>query len=698
MTQLTMSPTPPSGSPADRAAQRSANRAAKAAEESTLPPRVRLRLIVVAALLCLGLGGLGLRAYVMQVLQRDLYRALAEEQYLKEVELPPHRGRIFDRIGTELAASADVDSVYVHPQQIRTAIPEAGRDEVVEKLANILKLDPTELERKLFSERHFAWLKRRVLPDESRQVRELTLPGIALAQEPKRYYPNRALAGTVLGWAGMDAAGLEGVELAYDRFLRGSRASIVGLKDARGRNVLVSGVGEVTRDHGNDVFLTVDKFIQYRLETALEESVSGVRARAGSAVVLDPRSGEILAMASVPSVNPNDPTGARERGARNRPVTDPFEPGSTVKPFTLAAAVEGGAISPNDEWDCENGQWRIGHITLHDAEPEGILTTTQVLARSSNICTAKIARRLGKDKLFLFLRQMGFFAPTGVDLPGERAGQVRPVSEWGDIAFANISFGQGMTATPLQLASALGAIANGGTLYRPHIVRRIVSPTGQVLLDAPASGHRVMSRGTADQLGKMLRAAMLKKGTGEKLDIPGYPVAGKTGTAQKVDPATRRYSPEYWASSFMGYAPYDNPRLLLFVVIDEPQEGHYGAEVAGPVFVKVMAAALPYLGVPPRMSPTADGRGDGSSSDAVPSGAAQRPAAPPIPAPTRASEGAPATVPNFMGLGLGQALELAQQNKLRLEISGSGLVVGQEPAAGSLQSSPVCQLRLAPPP
>ena len=382
-------------------------------------------------------------------------------------------------------------------------------------------------------------------------------------------------------------------------------------------------------------------------------------------VTLSVQFGEILGLAAVPSVNPNDPSGARERGVRNRVVTDPFEPGSTVKPFTLAAAIEAGAVRPSDEWNCEGGQWRLGHVTLHDAEPEGILNTAQVLARSSNICTAKIARRLGKDKLYLFLRNVGFFAPTGVDLPGERAGQVLPVADWGDIAFANIAFGQGMTATPLQLAAGLAAIANGGTLYRPRIVRRIISPTGQTLLDSQPEGKRAMSARTAEQLQKMLRAVMEKKGTGAALDIPGYPVAGKTGTAQKVDPNTRHYSPEFWASSFMGYAPADNPRLLLFVMIDEPQEGHYGAAVAGPVFVKVMSAALPYLGVPPQVN-----------SD----GAAAHPAAaPPAPA-TAAAMGPPApqgvtaeSVPNFIGLGLGRALDLAQQAKL-LQVLEEGTV------------------------
>jgi cell division protein FtsI (penicillin-binding protein 3) len=652
-----------------------------------------VRLVTIFGLLLLSLGGLAARAYIMQVKQRDLYRALAEEQYLKEVELPPHRGRIFDRIGTELAASADVDSVYVNPHQLRVGLAADRRDDAARRLSQALGLDRREVARKLSSDRHFHWLKRRIPPEESHRVRELALPGIGMAPEPKRYYPNRGLAGVVLGWAGVDAAGLEGVELAYDRFLRGSRTSIIGLKDARGRNVLTSGVGEVARDRGSDVFLTIDKFIQFRLEQALEEGVASAHAKAAVGVALDPRSGEILAMAAVPSVNPNDPSGARERGVRNRAVTDPFEPGSTVKPFTLAAALEADSVRPSDEWNCEGGSWRLGHVTIHDAEPEGTLTTGQVLARSSNICTAKIARRLGKEKLYLFLRQVGFFSPTGIDLPGERAGQVLPVADWGDITFANIAFGQGMTATPLQLATSLSAIANGGILNRPRIVRRIVSPTGQVLMEGQPASHRVMSAHTANEIQKMLRGVMQKKGTGETLDLPGYPVAGKTGTAQKVDPATRRYSPDFWASSFMGYAPFDDPRLLLFVMVDEPHGSHYGSAVAGPIFVKVMSAALPYLGVPPRPS---------SEAAAAPLAIAPPAVAPPPPPAPPASpplgSDPQQTVPSFIGLGLGRALELAQQAQLRIEVSGSGLVVGQEPPPYSQRRSPVCQLHLAPPP
>jgi cell division protein FtsI (penicillin-binding protein 3) len=619
---------------------------------------------------------------------------MAEEQYLKEVELPAHRGRILDRIGTELAASADVDSVFANPRLLRAGEPEPP-PEVVRALAAALHLERRELVKKLRSQQYFVWLKRRVAPEEARAVRELNLQGVGLGtlKEPKRYYPNRHLAGPVLGWAGLDATGLEGIELAYDRWLRGSRAAIPGLRDARGHQLFTSGVGDLLRDSGHDVYLTLDKFIQFRLEKALEEGVAAARAKAGVAVALDPATGEILAMASLPTVNPNDPAGARERGVRNRAVTDPFEPGSTMKPFSIGAALEAGVIRVTDEWDCEGGKWKVGNATIHDAEPEGTLTTTQVLARSSNICTAKITRRLGKEGLYRFLRKMGFAAPTGVDLPGERGGLLRGAGSWGEVGFATISFGQGMTATPLQLASALAAYANGGVLYRPHIVKRVVDRKGNVVLARNPEGQRVVRPEVARTMREMMRAVMLKKGTGEKIDIPGYPVAGKTGTAQKVDPATRRYSPDRWASSFMGFAPYDSPRLVLFVMVDEPQGSHYGSAVAGPIFVKVMSAVLPYLGV----APAAVGQEHNPGAEPL---AELAPPTPPEGGTVEETLGGAAAgdrVPDFTGMGLGQALALAQRAHLRLEVIGSGRTVSQVPPPGAGRLSPVVKLRLAPP-
>lgn len=652
---------------------------------------VRLFLIAAVLLCCFGL--LLVRSYVLQVQKRDLYRSLAEEQYLRELETPPHRGRILDRGGSDLAASVNVDSVYLEPQKFRAEWTDAERRTTgLSRLAKILGVETAELQRKAQSDKRYLLLKRRIFPEEARRVRELSLPGVGLSPEPKRFYPSRSLAGTLLGWAGVDAIGLEGVELAYDRFLRGSKASVVGWQDARGRKVLVEGAGELLRDRGHDVYLTIDRFIQFQLERALEDGVLAAHAKAGVAVALDPRNGEVLAMASVPAVNPNDPSGARERGVRNRAVTDAFEPGSTIKPFTVGAAIEASAIRLDEEWNCEGGQWRVGHATIHDAEAEGILTTSQVIARSSNICTSKITRRVGKEKMFLFLRHLGFFSPTGIDLPGERSGQVRPVAEWGDLAFANISFGQGMTATPVQIAVAMAAIANGGILYKPHVLRRVVSATGQTVLEGLPEGRRVMASRTATVLRQLLRGVMEKNGTGEKLDLPGYPAGGKTGTAQKVDPRTHRYSPEFWASSFVGFAPIHDPRFLLFVMIDEPQKGHYGAEVAGPVFVKIASAALPYLGVPPQKSGNVPPMSVPTRTDTQ-----EEPYGPPVPVAVR-FPGVPDSlrVPNFVGRGVFDALELASQTGYRLDMNGTGVVVSQEPPAGSARRKPVCQLRLSP--
>ncbi|MCS6913415.1 MAG: penicillin-binding transpeptidase domain-containing protein [Myxococcales bacterium] len=661
---------------------------------------VRLRLGLCWGGLCACLFLLVGRAFVLQIRQVEQYRTLAEEQYLREVELPAHRGRILDRIGTELAASTEVDSVFANPRLVRAGQPEPP-PEVVRALAAALHLDRKEVSRRLRAPGYFTWLKRRVLPEEARAVRELGINGVGLLPEPKRYYPNRSLAGPVLGWAGLDSVGLEGVELAYDRWLRGSRGAIPGLQDARGNKLFVSGIGDLTRDSGHDVYLTLDKFIQFKLEQALEEGVAAARARAGVAVAMDPRTGEILAMASVPSLNPNDPGNARERGVRNRAVTDPFEPGSTIKPFSIAAALEAGVIRVDQEWDCEGGRWKVGNAIIHDAEPEGTLSTTQVLARSSNICTAKITRRLGKEGLYQFLRRMGFAAPTGVDLPGERAGVLRPPGRWGEVGFATISFGQGMTATPIQLVTAMSAFANGGILYRPYIVRRVVDPRGNVVLENRPEGRRVVSAEVAAAMRLMMRAVMQKRGTGEKIDIPGYPVAGKTGTAQKVDPATRRYSPDRWASSFMGFAPYDDARLALFVMVDEPQGSHYGSAVAGPIFVKVMSAALPYLGVAPRPAQAPVAEATPASPRALPERSSvveqEIPVDDKAALPVAEPAIVPDAVPDFSGLALGEALSLAQQARLRLEIVGSGRTVAQVPPPGSPRRGPVCKLLLAPP-
>jgi cell division protein FtsI (penicillin-binding protein 3) len=534
-----------------------------------------------------------------------------------------------------------------------------------------------------------------------------------MEKEPRRYYPNRALAGPLLGWAGLDAVGQEGIELEYDRWLRGTRAQVPGLRDALGREVLASGLGDVSEQAGHDLHTTIDRYLQFRLEHALAAGVAAHRAKAGVALALDPASGEILAMAAVPSLNPNEPDGSRERGARNRAVTDPFEPGSTMKTFTLTGAVEAGLVKPDEHWFCENGHYPIGGRVIHDAEPIGDVTTVGVLARSSNICTAKIAAREGRERLHDILLRFGFGRPTGVDLPGERAGQVRTAARMGPVETATMSFGQGLTATPLQVAAAYAAIANGGTWYRPHVMRRILDGAGQEVASAAVDGRRVIAPEVAAAMRAMLVAVTQKGGTAEKLAIPGYTFAGKTGTAQKVDPLTRHYSTDKWASSFVGFAPAEDPRLIVFVMIDEPQGTHYGSMVAGPVFADVMADALRWMNVPPNVAVAAAEKKDAkasakaNASDAASVSVSVKPSVSDnddesdgdeaVVAIADEAEGARSDVPDFTGMSVGEALDVARRVGLRVEVLGSGYATAQSPGPGAARRGAACRVVFSPP-
>lgn len=670
---------------------------------------VRVRIFVIGALFSIILGSLIYRAWVLQVQQAQRFKEMAEDQYLREVELPARRGRVLDRNGTELAISAEVDSIYANPKQVQAS---GSVESVADALSRVLDVDRRDLAKRLSTRRYFAWLKRRVLPDEARGVRALALRGVYLTKEPRRYYPNRALAGPLIGWASLDGTGIEGLELHYDKELHGAPAEVQGLRDALGNDVFPSGIAGAQPRAGHDLVLTIDKFIQHRIERALEEGVARHHAKAASAIALDPRSGEIVAMAVVPSVNPNDPATAqltsKERGVRNRAVTDPFEPGSTMKAFTMTGAFEAGVIKVDDRWYCENGHYAVGSAIIHDAEKIGNATTMEVLAQSSNICTAKIARKLGKAGLEEILRRMGFGAPTGVDLPGERAGVLRSSKRWGEIELATIAFGQGMTATQMQLAAGYAAIANGGMLLRPHLVRRILDEKGRTLREITPDGRRVIREETARTMRAMLHAVMQKGGTGEKLAIPGYPAGGKTGTAQKVDPLTHRYSPDKWMSSFIGFAPVEDARLVLVVSVDEPLGIHYGSSVAGPIWREVMIDALRYLNVTPSEALTEIGTSNEPSRPAE-DVAASLPVLPVdavgdevqldtegLPEEAFADDGSAREVPDFTGLSVGEALELARRARLPVEIVGTGRAVGQSPGPGLIRAGARCRVSFAP--
>jgi cell division protein FtsI (penicillin-binding protein 3) len=674
----------------------------------------KLRVTVFGVAL-LGLALLvGRRAIQLQVRESAQLREWAENNYLREIEIAPRRGRILDRKGHELASTADLDSVYCNPRQL-AFVPGANQ-----KLAKALHIDLRELDRSLASkkEQYFSWVKRRVSPEEARAVAALELPGVGMRKEPRRVYPNGALAATVVGHAGLDGKGLEGVELGFEKALHGTGMEVVGVHDRLGRDLLVDGAIDSSSVAGKDLILSLDRYLTFETERVLADTVQKHNAKAGMAVMIDPHTGEILAMASVPTYNPNDPADAAKRGARNRAISDTFEPGSTLKTFTFAAALDAGKVRPDDRFDCQMGHLQIGKFNIRDDHPKGILTAAEVFKFSSNIGTVKIARRIGKEALWNALDRFGFGQPTYLGLPGERRGILRPVSRWGEIEFATHAFGQGLTVTPLQLAAGFAAIANLGLYHPPRIALAYQTADGRrepIERSPDARGdRRVMSEHAARTLLSIMQG-VTEDGTAKAAAIPGYPVAGKTGTAQKV--TNGRYDPSKYLSSFVGIVPADAPRLVLAVMIDEPTGVHYGGVVAAPAWKAIAETALRYLGVPPSAPIVAKAKG------AKP---AAKPAEPEIDSPgvdepaavvasgsaddgALADEGGPGeedtapltepsdtsaavTIPDFTGMSMGEAIRTARRAGIDLLPTGSGLATGQSPKPGPVSAGTLCRV------
>ena len=559
---------------------------------------MKVRIAVLAVLLFSAGGAVAHRAYQLQIQQGVDLRKLAEDQYLRDIRLAPKRGTIFDRRGAPLAVSVDVDSVWANPRELRSL----GGDPMANALALARVLpgvDAESLARKMASDRYFVWLQRRITPQQAAAVHALALPGVSMSREARRYYPNRDLAAHVLGFADIDGLGIEGIERQYETQLRGSVSAVPAIRDRRGRVVFSEQLLDDRAAQGDDLVLTIDKAIQVVAENELALAVRTSEARAGSVVVMDPQTGELLALANYPTFNPNDPSNATAMARRNRAVTDRYEPGSTIKTFTVAGALAAGAIAPEQLIDCEHGAMRVAEYTIHDSHPWDILTPALILARSSNIGTAKIGAALGRPGLFRTLRRFGFGELTGITLPGETAGILRNYRRWYDMDAATIAFGQGVSVTTMQLAVAMSAIANGGQLMEPILVRSVRDGRGEVVEETlPRVRRQVVPAGTARLVGDMLTAVTGPGGTGVEAAIDGYLVAGKTGTAQKADYVAGGYAADQWIASFVGFVPADHPRLVIAVMIDEPVIEHYGGLVAGPVFRRVGEAALRHLGVP----------------------------------------------------------------------------------------------------
>lgn len=561
-------------------------------------------LFVVSSLLTVGFLLVSVRLVVLQAFQHAEWSKRAEREHEKNVSIEAERGTIYDRNGMVLAMNVEVPSIYAVPGEIRNSTA------VSRKLGPILNLDPRSLAKKLDNEKSFVWLARKIDPAKAEEIRRLQLDGIGFVMESQRFYPKRALFGHLLGFAGLDNRGLEGLELKYDTTLRGEKGWLVLERDAHGKSIFPKDLNYIAPSRGKDLHLTVDEIVQHVSERELDRVVDQTHAKGGTIIVMDPWSGEILAMAVRPRFNPNTVRTHQPSEWRNRAITDAYEPGSTFKIVTAAAALEEKVVDPNEMIDCEEGSYRIFGTVLNDHDPVGIVPFRQVIAKSSNIGTAKVAQRLGEKRLSDYIRAFGFGERLGVDLLGETPGLVRATAQWSKRSLASISIGQEIGVTPLQVITAVSAIANGGWVMTPHLVRQVkemnlqrVGGEGRVIKESsPQVRRRAVSEGTAREMVRILEGVVSKSGTGGLAAIPGYAVAGKTGTAQKFDPATGRYSSHRFVSSFVGFAPAEDPAVAILVMIDEPEGEAWGGSVAAPVFSAIGREVLHYLKVPPHPS------------------------------------------------------------------------------------------------
>jgi len=545
------------------------------------------RVLMVSVLAMLWMGAALARLGYLQLFSYSDYLARAQRQQQRIIEISPKRGVIYDRNLRELAMSISVDSCFAVPVEI------ANPQIVARLLARVLHTSREEIETRLSSSRSFVWIARKLSPDKVARIQALNLRGIYFQKENRRFYPKRQLAAHVLGHVDIDEKGLGGIEYALDEQVRGKPGRMLILADARRRWY---DRNEKAADAGSSVVLTLDEKIQYIVEKELAAAIHETRAMAGTILVEDPNTGEVLAMANWPTFNPNAAGDSPADARMNRAIGALYEPGSTFKIVTVAGALEEGITRPQEIVDCQMGAIYIANHRIRDHKPFGLLSVAQVLAYSSDVGAIKVGLRLGAPRLHDYIRAFGFGSPSGIDLPGENRGLLRRVENWSGISVGAVSMGQEVGVTPVQLAAAVSAIANGGLLYRPHVVREL-RRVGQILPTEPAAPMRVLRPATAATLRRLLEGVILE-GTGKLARLDGYTAAGKTGTAQKIDPATSRYSHTQVIASFVGFAPLNNPAVTILVSLDSPVGRHHGGEVAAPVFKRVAEQVLAYLDVP----------------------------------------------------------------------------------------------------
>ena len=553
------------------------------------------RALFVAAIIGFWMLAVSARLVYLQVSQHQGLVNRARQQQQNAIETSPQRGDLIDRQGRELARSVQTVSLFVDPDQLTPGQLVCTATE----LAKLLGENETDLLKQLQGaqdeKRRFVWIVRRLDEEKATPIVALNLPGVQSVLEPKRYYPNGSLASHVLGFVGLDGQGLAGLEQAYNEKISGEPGRLFLEKDATGRPYESY---EIAAKQGQSVVLTIDQGIQYQVERALQGAVERTHAKSGSVIVLDPRSGEILAMANAPSFDPNAVAASPADNRRNWALQNTYEPGSTFKIVAFSAAIEKKLAKPEDHIDCQMGSITVAGRLIHDHHPFGNLTMAEALAKSSNVAAIKLGLRVGDASMYDFMTRFGFGSKTGVELPGETVGILRKVERWQPSSIGSIAMGQEVGVTPVQMVAAFGALANDGVRIAPHLVREIRNSSGAVVYSAQPEQRRVVSAETATALRGMLEGVTLN-GTAKKARLDGYSAAGKTGTAQKIDPKTRTYSKTKYIGSFVGFAPVSNPQVVIIVVMDEPAGLYHGGDVAAPVFREIAEQILPGMGVMP---------------------------------------------------------------------------------------------------
>jgi cell division protein FtsI (penicillin-binding protein 3) len=644
---------------------------------------LKFRIVSVLLIFLVLFIGLLSRAFQLQVLSGQKLKTLAYRQHTTTLQLQPERGVIYDRNGEKLAASIMADSVCADPSKIADPVKAS------QQISEILGLDKTAVFKKISEPKNFCWLARRISPDQAAIVESANIEGIALVKEPKRFYPNGELAAHILGFVGADAAGLEGVENKYDDYLKGKPEKLIWARDAKGKKLFLRVEETKTKkDENVSLVLTIDSRIQYLVETHLKDAILTKGAKGGVAIVMDPKTGEVLALANESGFNPNNIKGLNPEKWRNRAITDYFDPGSTFKPFLVAGALEEKTVKESDKFYCENGSFTIADRVIHEANRQrhGTLAVPDILKYSSNIGSVKIAQKMGKEKFAEYVASFGFGAKTGIDLPGESMGMVRPVQKWTKVDAATIAFGQGISVTAIQLITALSAIANDGVLMKPYIVRGFADKDNRLIkMYTPTVVRRVVSPDVAKRLTKMLTEVVgATDGTGKNARIVNVAVAGKTGTSQKFDFARGVYSSEKVRTSFMGFFPADNPQVAILVMLDEPQRDKWGGVAAAPVFKNIGEQILNCFKTNIREIPVFEQDKAGK----VQLVSAQQTLSAESMSPDDES-----VMPDFTNLTIREAMKKAKARSIELKISGNGWAVRQHPQAGAvLGEDKVCSI------